>query len=302
MAKYEVFYQVFLIKSPCGIFTLPVTYAIQAYKQAFHEFPLENRSLFSSEIIRKADPRYAEVLSKLRGGHIKTAMQTFLDKSGIRKDLIFIETPNLGFCNTLGTNIFRKSDATVIVAPGFYEADKDACSWVMKHEISHIKNNDTFTMPCVPCICQLAASIFGMCSLSFLPALGLAFTVGIVSRALFSQWREAKADDFAIENSSDEELKGGRRFLIAVKEASIEERNTFWKRVIISARGNNRLDILHPSITSRIHKIESALRARNVEIDIKTEKHRIDNVKKFMADKMREIMREIEKLVGLSVY
>lgn len=282
-----------------GLFTLPVGLAFQVYKQVRFELPLEGRSWASSERIHKTDPRYAEVLSALPGSHIKSAMQPFLDKAGIRKDLIFVETPNLGFCSASGTNMFRNGDAAVMVAPDFYEADKDACSWVMKHEISHIKYNDLFTMCGVPAVCQLAASIFGMCSLSFLPALGLAFTVGMVSQALFSKWREAKADDFAIENSSHEELKGGRRFLMAVQEMSIEERNTFWKRIEISPRGDMRSDILHPSITSRIQKIERALRIRNVAIDIEAERQKLDGgLKAYVMDKKREIEQVVEEAGG----
>jgi hypothetical protein len=282
-----------------GLFTLPVGTAFQAYKQVRFELPLEQRSLFGSERVYKADPRYAQLLSTLPGSHIKSAMQPLLDKAGIRKDLIFVEVPNLGFCSASGTNMFRNGDAAVMVAPGFYEADKDACNWIMKHEISHIKHNDLFTMQVVPCVCQLAASIFGMCFLSFLPALGVAFTVGIVSQALFSQWREAKADDFAIENSSDEELKGGRRIFMAMQETSIEERNTFWKRIAISASGDTRLDILHPSITSRIQKIERVLRTRNIDVDIEAEKRKLDGgLKEYMMNKKREIEQLVERAGG----
>ena len=252
------------------------------------------------ERVYKADPRYAQILRTLPGSHIKHAMQSFLDKAGIREDLIFVETPNLGFCNASGTNTFRNGDAAVMVAPGFYEADKDACSWVMKHEISHIKHNDLFTMQCVPCVCQLAASIFGMCYLSFLPALGLAFTVCIVSSVLFSQWREAKADDFAIENSSDEELKGCRRLFMAMQETSIEERNTFRKRVAISASGDMRLDILHPSVTSRIQKIERALCTRKVDINIEAERQKLDGeLKTYITNKKSEIEQAVERIGGI---
>lgn len=195
--------------------------------------------------------------------------------------------------------MFRNGDAALMVAPGLYEADKDACSWIIKHEISHIKHNDLFTMQCIPCVCQLAASIFGMCSLSLWPALGVAFTVGIVSQALFSQWREAKADDFAIENSSDEELKGGRRFFMAMQETNIEERNTFWKRIKISANGDMRSDILHPSITNRIQKIERALRTRNIDIDIEAEKRKPDGgLKACITNNKREIEQAAERAGG----
>jgi len=281
-----------------GLFTLPFGAAFHAYKQARFELPLEQRSWFGSERVYKGDPRYAQILSTLPSSHIKSAMQPFLDKAKIRKDLMFIETPTLGFCSASGTNMFRNGDAVVMVAPGFYETDKDACSWIMKHEISHIKHNDLFTMQCVQFVCQLAASIFGMCSLSFLPALGVAFTVGIVSQALFLQWREAKADDFAIENSSDEELKGGRRILMAMQEADIAKRNTLWKRITISASGDNRLDVLHPSITSRIQKIERALHARNIDVDIEAERRKLDSgLKAYITNKNREI-KAVEQAGG----
>ena len=283
-----------------GLFTLPIGYAMLAYKQVRFEFPLmgsENGKDF--ERIYKSDSRYNEVLQSLPGTHIKKKMQPFLDNVGIRKDIIFAETPNLGFCSGVGTNMFKKYDAAVMIAPGFYEADKDACTWVMKHEISHIKNNDGFTMSCVPGVCQLAAAVFGMCSLSFLPALGVAFTVGIVSHSVFSQWREAKADDFAIENSTDEELKGGRRVLKGFQATNLEERKTFWKRIAISSSGENRLDIAHPSITSRIQKIERILRERGVELDEATENPKMEVMKRYMANKKLEIERAVQQAGGV---
>jgi len=281
-----------------GLFTFPFGTAFQAYKQVRFELPLERKSSLGSERVYKGDPRYAQILSTLPGSHIKNAMQPFLDKIKIRKDLIFVEAPNLGFCSASGTNMFKNGDAAIMVAPGFYEADKDGCTWVMKHEISHIKHNDPFTIQCVPCVCQLAASIFGMFFLSFLPALAVAFTVGFVSLALFSRWREAKADDFAIENSSDEELKGGRRILMAMQEADIAKRNTLWKRITISASGDNRLDVLHPSITSRIQKIERALHARNIDVDIEAERRKLDSgLKAYITNKNREI-KAVEQAGG----
>lgn len=210
--------------------------------------------------------------------HIKSAMQPFLDKVGIRKDLTFIEWRNPNIFVSAGTNIFKNGDAAVMVAPGSDQVDKEGCIWCMKHEISHIKHNDNFTMKAVPCICEIAAYIFGTHSLS-LPlssVIAPAVIVGGVSEVLFSRWREAKADDFSIENSSDEELKGGRRFLVAQQEKNIEKRTTFWKRIVISASGNDRRDITHPSLTSRIRKIEGALRARNVDIDRAEERLKID--------------------------
>ncbi len=262
------------------LFGLPAYKAYEAYEQARYELPLLI-GFGRPTMIYKTDPRYAETLKKLPGEHIKNEIQPFLHQSEIRKDLIVIEQGYSGFCAALGTNIFTKSDAVIIVDSKLYTADKDACHFIIKHEISHIKHNDLFTRKCVPCVCQAVASIFGMRFLSFFPALGLVFIVGLVSEALFSMWQEVRADDFAIENSSDAELKGVRRAFIALQEVNIEERNTtLWKRVIISDSGERRLDILHPSLTSRIQKIEKALQKKNVAIEI--ERHKIDDLKKII--------------------
>ena len=278
-----------------GIFTLPFGTALQAYKQVNWENPLT----LNSERIFKSDERYAEVLGILSKSPIKTAMQPFLDRTGMRKDLMFIESTNIGFCASAGTSMFKKADAAVLVAPRFYDVDKDACTWVVKHEIGHIKHNDNFIIPVVAGICQLVASIFGMCALPFFPALGLAWTVGMVAYGLFSRWREARADDFAIENSSDEELKGGRRFLMAMQKLNYDDRKTWWKRVENSASGDQRIDILHPSLTSRIQKIEKALRARNVELDSEAERQKLEGgLQTYVDGEKRNIDKAVAEMGG----
>lgn len=256
-----------------------------AYKEACFEFPLlvkQDKRTVGSEKIHKNDTRYKSLLKRVKGMHIKDALQPFLDAAKIRKDLIFCEALHFRFCAAAGTNMFLKQDAAIWVAPGFYEADQEACCWVMKHEISHIKYNDAFTTYCISGICQLAASIFGMCFLSLPAALGLSVTIGCISYYLFSNWRKGKADDFAIENSSDEELKGGRRFLMAAQEMNTENRGTFRTKFLISPV---------PSIPSRIKKIENTLRERQVKIDEVTERQKLNNVKSYMVNKKQEIER-----------
>ncbi len=282
-----------------GLFTLPFGYALQAYKQTFFEFPLKRKTFFSSERIYKDDPRYNETLQKLPGFHIKKKLQPFLDHIEVRTNLIFAEALDLGFCSAYGTNSFKKGDAAVIIAPEFYEADTEACTWVIKHEVSHIKNNDNFTIHCIPGICQLAASIFGMCFLSFSSALTVSYTVGFVSQVLFTRWREAKADDFAIENSSDEELKGGLRFFKALQQANLESRTTLWQRIVISESGDSHLDINHSSSTSRIQKIEKTLLRRNIQLSETIENHKIECLCKFILDNKQEVEEELQNIGGM---
>jgi hypothetical protein len=230
-----------------GLFTLPYFQAERAYRVATLKF---------------SGPRPGARID----ASIREKMQEFLEHSGIRQDLIFLEAGG-ALPTAAGTNIFMKGCA-IITLPEWLTLDENACSWMIKHELSHIKNSDAFTTLCISGTCQLAASIFGMRYLSFWPALGLAYAVGETSDILSRRWREAKADDFAIENSSDEELKGGRRSLKALQTVLIRKRTTRWKQLKISSSGNYMLDISHPSLTSRIQKIEDALRARGITIEI----------------------------------
>ena len=247
-----------------GLLAFPFSYAIQAYEQARFEFPLEESSTQGVRRIYKNNPQYGEKLKALPGSQIKRAMQSFLDDVGIRKDLIFSEARNGLLCRALGTNMFRKSDAAIEVDPRLYKENIEMFGFLMKHEISRIKYNDLFTIPLVAFICQFAVAVFGMCAFNFAPFVWVANIVGIASMALFSQWREAKADDFAIKNSSNQELVCGRNILILIKNKNSCARTTISKKIMISATGEVRLDIFHLSLTSRIQKIDKALAARQV--------------------------------------
>lgn len=292
-----------------GLFTLPIHSALQAYKAAHYELLLQRKHIDVAtqttcyERFLKKTCTDQTILENIRGMYIKTmAMQDFFTKSGIRSDVMVVETPNIGLCQAVGTNIFKGSDAVILVEPGLYQVDKNLCTITIKHEVSHILNNDEFTKPCVVGVCQLAASIFGMRCLSFWPALGISFTVGIVSQSLFSMWREAVADDFAIENSSDPELKAFRCYLIALQELHLENRNTFFRRCVISVNGDDRLDIFHPSCTSRIKKIEKALRDRNAPLLVdgaKDERQQIESLNRYTKKKVIAINEAAKQTGGI---
>lgn len=265
--------------------TSPADFSRLAYKAATFELPLARRFIHYSddwvvktERVYKSDPGYNLALKDLPGYHIKEEIQPFLDRAKIREDLIVVERLTREICAAEGTNIFSKSDAAVYLAPGFYDADKEACHWVMKHEISHIKNNDTFIVPLVASICSTAAAVFGVRNMHWLSATLLTISVGITTHSLFSIWREGKADDFAIENSSNEELLGGRRFLIATE--SLQN----WKY---------KLDYLHPSIISRLQKVEKILGKKGILIDDAQENQKIEELKLFLVNNQNEAERTV---------
>ena len=287
-------------------FLYPVYYGYSAYVNAFFEAPLEQANESETSVrLQKGTPGYSETVKQQSRNNIKEELQPFFEKIGVREDVIISESLSVGFCEAKGTNFFTKGDAAIIVGPGFNEADKDACHWTVMHEASHIKYNDCFTMYFVPSVCTLAAAIF--ITLTKRPASRVAsvlatHTIGFVSHTAFSRYIEGKADDLAIAESSNDELKGGRRFFLsaqALNQAFYEEnQNTFWGKIIASSSGENRLDIKHPSLKSRIGKIESALKQRNVFVDARDESVKVDRLTNFISNVQSQIEKELDKNVN----
>jgi hypothetical protein len=226
-------------------------------------------------------------------GHtIKTTLKPFLDRIGIRKDLIFLEKVNQGIGGAEGTNFFTKGDAVIYMMPHFFDTDKEACLFIAKHEVSHIKSNDYFTLRLVPTICAAAAAtVFGITSIVTAGAV----TLGV--QVVASQYREGKADDFAIAESSDEELKGGRRFYKCLQEIFLELRSLALGKILFSSSGEDRTDILHPSLSGRIKKIETALQQRNVRIDEIEESRKIYKLKELVKTNLIRAQRKNAKKI-----
>lgn len=283
----------------------PLSFSYQAYKSTRVEVPIMKNNhitflgtnvLVDQSQVYKGTEEYDQVIKTLPGYNIKIEMQPFFDRMGIRKDLIVTEKLNLGFCTAQGTNYFTKGDAIIWVAPNFQNVDKEACQWVLKHETCHIKNNDNLTIALIPAIYSIAAAIFSTFMLPIIPAIFITLLVGFIAQVIFTRYREGKADDLAIAESSPEELKGGRRFLMSLKETNLEARNTIWKKISISSTGEIRLDLLHPSIASRVRKIEHALQQQNIQVDEEEESKKIAKLKTLQTETNQKLEIELNRM------
>lgn len=233
------------------------------------------------------------------GGLIKRDMQSFLGQHGIRNDLNIWAFDQCLDTRAVGTNFAGGSVPSIVVDSKMYNIDKDACYSIMKHEISHLKNNDSFYIDLAGAVTSLAAAIFFLFKImSITQVIPLAVTlivgfastnliviIGVVTSTIFSCYREAKADDFAIAHGSDDELKGFRRFFKACQQHCLKERvKSMWGRIEYSSTGSNRFDIMHPSHDSRIKKIEQALQQRGVVINDDDEEEKIEKLMQLFAD------------------
>lgn len=309
------------IGSPPPSILVPISYAYWAYKNATYNgyefrYPIlyESRNIPSRINLREgphtiapffAWPKtisygtveYNEAFRNLPGNLLKMTLEPFLKTKGIREDLIIAEARNPGVCAALGTNYFTKGYAVVLVAPNFERTDREACHWTVKHEIGHIHANDAFTIPLVGAICSAAAAIFtAFYAIPVITSILITVTIGIIAHAIFAQYREAKADDFSIASSSNEELLGGRRFLLSFKAANIAQRTSFSNRLLYSSDGENRVAIFHPSNARRIRKIENALAARGVTIDEPMESRKIRLLTEFLSQEIKQIEQKLKDL------
>lgn len=244
-----------------------------------------------SEIITKSQkiisypngtPEYFEKIKTLQQSQLKSYLQNFLDIQEIRKDLIILERPEAkqGICAAFGTNDYVKGHAFVDVTPGFYDTDKDAYGFSMKHKIGHLKNNDTFNRQIVSAISALASIIFAMYMKVSIYRMGwLCFALNKIPITLYSLYIEGRADDFAIASSTDLELEGGRRMMKSVQQLFQKKREDYlkdnsieskiqraWCHFVYTEKGEFLLDIEHPSTASRLQKIEKELIARGKEL------------------------------------
>lgn len=253
----------------------PIKYAYAAFEAINIDLPLDDVN--TSGRVFKGTPEYDLAIQSLPGFQTKTHLQPFLDQMGIRKDIIFIEANNPHACLAIGTNLFTKGDAAIVIAPDFELVDKEACHSTLKHEISHIKQNDMFISNSVAAISSLAAIAFcDLKTIFFVPAL-----VGFIAYTTYKQFSERRADDFAIVSSSVEELKGRRRFLISAQQVNLKFPNPNWKKIFLSSTGESLLDFSHPSLACRIKKIELALKEKNVKINEEEENKKIAKLTDF---------------------
>jgi hypothetical protein len=200
---------------------------------------------------------------------IKDSFKDLISKTNITKNIQFRIIKHSQFCSARGMNFFNPC---IFLPPKLDEIDKNILSFIIKHELAHIKNNDCFFIPLLGLIVNIVSRMLINSIKTRLPLLNiLPQIIPFLSIVLLSRYREKKADNYAIENSTDEEL-----------EAAI----IFFKALDSINPHSYLLDLIHPSLSQRISNIENILYNSNTEkkndlqknIKIKTIRDLIINV------------------------
>lgn len=210
---------------------------------------------------------------------IRAELQPFFAKWEIREDLIIQETPELP--HSKGVNSFtNRGDAVVFTLNNLCNVDKDACMFTIKREIHNIKADGNLELG------YFLSYIFQRTlppMLSFHPFIFYATTFYIKSD-------EMVHDNYATGKSSIEELKGGRRFLIAVKQYKneMQEKKSLNDIFRSWCSIEDVMESIHDAVRPismldvRIKKIEMNIKRRNGRIDEKVENKKIKQIKNLI--------------------
>lgn len=263
---------------------IPITYGLFAYMQTNSE-PFHLRSP-QGETLQKGTPEYNAAVQRLPGQAVRedAEVQSFLTRMGIRNDLLIIEDKNPSFCRAVGTNYFtRRGGAAVALCPGLYQIDPEACRHILKHEITHIKNNDAFVVPAFTAFCTALTVIFLNTVIAPLPLLALTFVISKVARNAMTYFIERRADNTAIAESSNEELLGGRRALSAQLQFERSSKNDLFGRFL------QFINFSQPATLGRLRRINDALEQRNIIQTLNVvERKQLKQIKQLMIDNLTE--------------
>lgn len=194
---------------------------------------------------------------------IHPTYQAFFDGVGLRRDIALTE----GKFEARGVNCFTFSRATIQVQSRLFHVNKGAFGFFLKHEVGHIIHNDMLIGTATPMIASLGIQYLAkkyFDEYKTTKSVGT-WTVSIGLAILTGRCQEARADDFAIAHSTNEELIGGRKAFIAIH--SLLQSTLASTPLLLTSSGEDLSDVLHPSWRSRIAKIETALQKRGLPLE-----------------------------------
>lgn len=145
--------------------------------------------------------------------------RALLEREQIRTDFTIVEEPVYHNCLVQGGNYPNCGRAYISMWPGLKKADKKAYDFVLVRQFYHLKKCSDFRKKLYLRVSSLAVFIFVLITTKSLLIAIPAFMICHVGLDIYFDERfSKKADEFAVKNASDDELKGGFRFLKALQK------------------------------------------------------------------------------------
>ena len=146
-------------------------------------------------------------------------------------------------------------------------------------------NNDSFKAKLFACSASAISSIAIPWIQSLGPvwmaplAYGFPFFIGLQIDRLAATIFEVIADNFALKHSSDEEVQGFHRLILAHIEVQKSLHSSYPS--FFSADGNLKEDVVHPSLEVRLKAIEVELLNRRINPDTNIDEAKLKKLKAF---------------------
>lgn len=187
----------------------------------------------------------------------------FIKSQSIREDVLFLQNCGVPFCRYMGTHIDRSGGAYLYFNPGFYEADKDAFSYIVKRDLLAIKTNDKVIYPLAGIIGGLAAAYFFSGRVYTLAVCVMA----IAGRSLFcllqQVYSQHQRNQIVVAQAPNDELHGKIRYCEAIRETYRQLRGaSLYNRLITLESGERRFAFFRPSYAQVIQETKDLLKTR----------------------------------------
>lgn len=217
----------------------------------------------------------AKLLSPEKRSYLESKIRELSEKLAISrrvelleiKGLLFTDAQALGFAASPGR-------LGIAINPESFDCmPEEMQEVIIAHELSHIRSNDFAWVG----ICSSILGVITALALHILfpslsiyspdsPAAIIGFAVSTVALIFFSRWREECADKRGLSICSAPARVAAPYIFEWLKEETLHYRNDpkssslskLWRKFCISEEGEDRLDILHPSLKTRIRYIRQA--------------------------------------------
>lgn len=227
----------------------------------------------------------ARLLDSDQRAYVESKTKELATKLGISKPVELIEVKGLVMsAQALGVEILPGRIGIAIDPEIVNSIPKEQLEFLIAHELSHIKANDQMwigVIGVISVITTLAVSILFpsftthfstpvilvstlLCPVSS-PAVLIAKIVAYTSLFIFSKWQEECADKLGHSVCSHHAKRAAPKFFENIRKSQLAVRNDeegsclskLWNRFSITAEGNSRLDVFHPSTTDRIDYLKT---------------------------------------------
>ena len=178
-------------------------------------------------------------------------------------DIKIFEVWNPYYVYVSGVNLFKKR-SIMMVTPGLDLIDNAGFQWLYKHESYYVINRSFLKTQTIKALSvAISATLFSIVlGCSFSSSIFYTVLIGFGIDMICSYIIESRADSFALEQASVEELKGAMRFLKAAQE---EHKKKTRFQIFINY-------LMHPSYSFRIRRVKKALAIQGVVYNVEEEK------------------------------